>query len=301
MTDIHPTEPIHRSVLLEECMTFLQPQAGRVYVDGTLGLGGHSAEILLRSGPDGKVVAFEWDENALRCSAERLQEFAGRMTIIRRNFAELSQGLVEIGVQEIDGLLIDIGLSSLQLDMGANRGFSFQRDETLDMRMDSRNPITAQDILATCSEEELADIFFYYGEEHQARPIALAIVNAREKEQICSTKQLVSIIVRAVPKRFHPKRIHVATKVFQALRIAVNMELENLAKILDDAVGFLKPGARFCVISFHSLEDRIVKRKFKNNKALEVLTGKPVVPSSAEVAANARSRSARLRVAQKRS
>ncbi len=297
---MHPTEPIHRSVLLEECMHFLEPRAGRIYVDGTFGLGGHSAEILSRSGPDGKVVAFEWDDNALRRSAEQLQEFAGRLIIIRRNFAELSQGLAEAGVQEIDGLLIDIGLSSLQLDMGANRGFSFQRDETLDMRMDSRNPITAQDILATCTEEELADIFFYYGEEHQARPIALAIVNAREKEKICSTKQLVSIIVRAVPKRFHPKRIHVATKAFQALRIAVNMELENLAKILDDAVGFLKPGARLCVISFHSLEDRIVKRKFKNNTALEVLTGKPVVPSPAEIAANARSRSARLRVAQKR-
>lgn len=296
-----PPESIHRSVLLEECMSFLKPQAGRIYVDGTLGLGGHSAEILARSSPDGKVVAFEWDDNAISRSGERLQEFAGRLTVIRRNFADLSQGLTEIGVKEIDGLLIDIGLSSLQLDMGANRGFSFQRDEALDMRMDCRNPITAQEILATCSEEELADIFYYYGEEQQARPIALAIVKAREKERICNTKQLVSIIARAVPKRFHPKRIHVATKVFQALRIAVNTELENLAKILDDAVGFLKPGARFCVISFHSLEDRIVKRKFRNNKALEVLTGKPVIPSSAEIAANARSRSARLRVAEKRS
>lgn len=293
-------ERIHRSVLLEECMHFLKPEAGRVYVDGTFGLGGHSAEILLRSAPDGKVVAFEWDDNALRCSTERLQEFAGRLTIIRRNFAELAIGLEEAGLQRIDGLLIDIGLSSLQLDMGGDRGFSFQRDEALDMRMDSRNPTSAQAILATCSEQELADIFFYYGEERQARPIAEAIVNYREKEKICSTKQLVSIIVKAVPKRFHPKRIHVATKVFQALRIAVNTELENLAKILDDAVDFLNPGARLCVISFHSLEDRIVKRKFRNNEMLEILTGKPVVPSFAETAANARSRSARLRVAQKR-
>ncbi len=157
-----------------------------------------------------------------------------------------------------------------------------------------------QAILATCSEQELADIFFYYGEEIQARPIAAAIVNSREKEQICSTKQLVSIIAKAVPKRFHPKRIHVATKVFQALRIAVNTELENLAAILDGAVEFLKPGARFCVISFHSLEDRIVKRKFNNNERLNVLTKKPVVPSLAETAVNARARSARLRVAQKR-
>jgi 16S rRNA (cytosine1402-N4)-methyltransferase len=301
VTEVSPAEQIHRSVLLEECMHFLQPKAGRVYVDGTLGLGGHSAEILLRSCPDGKVVAFEWDDNALRYSTERLQKFAGRLTIIRRNFAELTVGLEEAGVQRIDGLLVDVGLSSLQLDMGGNRGFSFQRDETLDMRMDSRNPTSAQAILATCTEEELADIFFYYGEEIQARPIASAIISFREKEKICTTKQLVSIIVQAVPKRFHPKKIHVATKVFQALRIAVNAELENLAKILDDAVGFLNPGARFCVISFHSLEDRIVKRKFKNNEMLEVLTGKPVIPSAAETAVNTRSRSARLRVAQKRS
>lgn len=301
MTDGESAEQIHRSVLLEECMHFLKPEAGRVYVDGTLGLGGHSAEILARSAPDGKVVAFEWDDAALRCSAERLRGSSDRVTFVRRNFAELAVGLAEVGVSKIDGLLIDIGLSSLQLDMGGDRGFSFQRDEALDMRMDSRNPISAQAILETCSEQELADIFFYYGEERQARPIATAIVNFRENEKICSTKQLVGIVARAVPKRFHPKRIHVATKVFQALRIAVNTELENLAKILDDAAEFLNPGARFCVISFHSLEDRIVKRKFKNNEMLEVLTGKPVVPTPAETTVNPRSRSARLRVAEKRS
>jgi 16S rRNA (cytosine1402-N4)-methyltransferase len=181
------------------------------------------------------------------------------------------------------------------------RGFSFQRDEILDMRMDSRNATTAQSILERCTEQELADIFFYYGEERQARPIASAIVEYRRKEKICTTKQLVLIIVKAVPKRFHPKKIHAATKVFQALRIAVNTELENLSQILDDAVTFLKPGARFCVISFHSLEDRIVKRKFRNNKQLDILTAKPVIPSADEISANSRSRSARLRVAQKRS
>jgi 16S rRNA (cytosine1402-N4)-methyltransferase len=290
---------IHQPVLLEECMHFLEPRSGGLYVDGTFGLGGHSSEILARSGPDGKVVAFEWDDSALGRSAELLQKNGGRLTIIRRNFAELASGLEEIGVREIDGLLIDIGMSSFQLDMG-ERGFSFQRDEILDMRMDNRNPTTAQAILATCTEQELADIFYYYGEERQARPIAAAIVENRDREKICTTKQLVSIVVRAVPRRFHPKRIHVATKVFQALRIAVNTELENLARILDDGVGFLKPGARFCVISFHSLEDRIVKRKFRNNELLEVLTGKAVLPSAAETAVNARSRSAKLRVAQKK-
>ncbi len=294
-----PEVQIHRPVLLDECMHFLEPRSGGVYVDGTFGLGGHSAEILARSGPDGKVVAFEWDDNALQRSGERLREYGDRLTIIRRNFAELAVGLEEIGVREIDGLLIDIGMSSLQLDWG-ERGFSFQRDEMLDMRMDNRNPTTAQAILESCSEQELADIFYYYGEERQARPIASAIVLYREKEKISTTKQLVSIIVRAIPRRFHPKRIHVATKVFQALRIAVNTELENLARILDDGVMFLKPGARFCVISFHSLEDRIVKRKFRDNELLEVLTGKAVLPTEAETAVNARSRSAKLRVAQKK-
>jgi 16S rRNA (cytosine1402-N4)-methyltransferase len=277
----------------------LAPEAGKVYVDGTLGLGGHTAAILSASAPDGRVVAFEWDESALQHALLRLDVYKDRLTVVRRNFAELAAGLDEIGVQEIDGLLIDIGLSSLQLDMG-ERGFSFQRDEVLDMRMDNRGKTTAESILATGSEQELADIFFYYGEERQARPIAAAIVEFRKKENILTTKQLVSIVAHAVPKRFHPKRIHVATKVFQALRIAVNMELENLARILDDAVRYLKPGATFCVISFHSLEDRIVKRKFKNNELLEVLTGRPIMSSPEEIAANPRSRSARLRVARKR-
>jgi 16S rRNA (cytosine1402-N4)-methyltransferase len=293
-------EPVHISVLLNECMHYLAPRDGGVYVDGTLGLGGHTAAILAKSAPDGKVIAFEWDESALQRSTERLQKYKDRLTIIRSNFADLAAGLDGIGVTSIDGLMIDIGLSSLQLDMG-ERGFSFQRDEILDMRMDSRNATTAQSILERCTEQELADIFFYYGEERQARPIASAIVEYRRKEKICTTKQLVLIIVKAVPKRFHPKKIHAATKVFQALRIAVNTELENLSQILDDAVTFLKPGARFCVISFHSLEDRIVKRKFRNNKQLDILTAKPVIPSADEISANSRSRSARLRVAQKRS
>jgi len=290
---------IHRSVLLEETIGFINPKPGGIYVDGTLGLGGHSASILERSGPDGKVIAFEWDESAIERAMARLLPYQNRLTVIRRNFAEIGAGLEEAQVTEVDGILIDVGLSSLQLDTG-ERGFSFQRDEVLDMRMDNRKTVTAQSILATCSQAQLADIFFYYGEERQARPIASAIVEYRAKKVIKTTKQLVSIIVQAVPKRFHPKKIHVATKVFQALRIAVNTELENLAKILEDGVRFLKPGARFCVISFHSLEDRIVKAKFKNNEKLDVLTAKAVMPSAVEVAVNKRSRSARLRVAQKK-
>lgn len=295
----NPVEKIHTSVLLHECMEYLSPESGKLYVDGTLGLGGHTEKILQLSAPEGRVIGFDWDENAIVKATERLQGFADRFQVQRRNFAEISEGLDSIGIEQIDGMMIDVGLSSLQLDMG-KRGFSFQQDEVLDMRMDSRRELTAGSILQTSTEEQLADIFFYYGEERQARPIAAAIVAQRKIEKIETTKQLVGVIARAVPKRFHPKRIHVATKVFQALRIAVNTELENLGTILDEGVKYLKPGARFCVISFHSLEDRIVKRKFRNNDSLVVLTSRPVIPTEEEIAANPRSRSARLRVAEKK-
>ena len=295
----HPAGKIHTSVLLHECMEYLRPETGKLYVDGTLGLGGHTEKILQLSAPAGKVVAFDWDENAILKATERLHEFSDRLQIQRRNFAEISEGLDSVGIDQIDGMMIDVGLSSLQLEMG-NRGFSFQLDEVLDMRMDSRKEMTAGSILQNSTEEQLADIFFYYGEERQARPIAAAIVAKRKIEKIETTKQLVGVVARAVPKRFHPKRIHVATKVFQALRIAVNTELENLGTILDEGVRYLKPGARFCVISFHSLEDRIVKRKFRGNDSLVVLTSRPLVATEEEIAANPRSRSARLRVAEKK-
>ncbi len=290
---------LHRSVLLEETLGYLILRPGGVYIDGTLGLGGHSLGILERTAPDGQVIAFEWDEQAIELARKRLKEFAGRLTIIRRNFSEISEAIHELGIRAVDGILIDIGLSSLQLDQG-ERGFSFQRDEPLDMRMDQRRKITAASLLASLTERELADIFYYFGEERQARPIAARIVRARETEEIGTSRQLAALVVQAVPKRFHPKRIHVATKVFQALRIAVNTELENLSAIIDGAVPLLKPDARFCVISFHSLEDRIVKRKFRENPFLQVVTAKPVRPTAKEIDVNPRSRSARLRVAEKR-
>lgn len=289
-------EDIHRSVLLDEVLEYLSPVPGGVYVDGTLGMGGHSEAILSRCAPDGRVIAFEWDEAAIAVSRDRLKRFGERLTVVRRNFAEIVSGVQGLGIETVDGILIDIGLSSLQLDRGG-RGFSFQRDEPLDMRMDIRQDTTAASLLASCSEEQLADIFFYFGGEYQARPIAATIVRARENQPVLTSKQLAALVATAVPKRFHPKKIHVATKVFQALRIAVNTELENLARILDEAVVLLRPGARFCVISFHSLEDRIVKRKFRENIHLEVLTPRPVTPLAGEIEANPRSRSARMRVA----
>lgn len=290
---------IHTPVLLDEVIHYLEVKPGGIYVDGTLGLGGHSEAILQSSGPNGKLVAFDWDEAAISLARERLKPFGDRVTVIRRNFAELADGLVEAGIRQIDGLLIDVGLSSLQLDQGG-RGFSFLQDEPLDMRMDIRRPMTAAKLIAESTEEELADIIFYYGEEKQARRIAAEIVRARKLERIESSKQLSNIVVKAIPRRFHPKRIHVATRTFQGLRIAVNAELENLANIIGSCADFLKPGARFCVITFHSLEDRIVKRKFREHETLEILTAKPVTASTDEVEKNPRSRSAKLRVARSR-
>jgi 16S rRNA (cytosine1402-N4)-methyltransferase len=293
-------EQIHTPVLLNEVINHLQPRTDGIYVDGTLGLGGHSEAILKASSPAGRVVAFDWDEDAIALAGQRLNVFGDRVSIIRRNFADLADGLAELGIKEIDGLLVDIGLSSLQLDKGG-RGFSFLRDEPLDMRMDNRRKTTAAKLIEKCTEEELADIFYYYGEEKQARRIAAEIVVARKKKAITTSKHLVEIIVKAVPRRFHPKKIHVATKSFQGLRIAVNTELENLAAVIDDATGFLKPDARLCIISFHSLEDRIVKKKFREQEELEIITGKPIVASEAEVEKNPRARSAKLRVAVRRS
>lgn len=298
MSEQNEAAKIHCSVLPAETLEFLAPHSDGVYVDGTLGLGGHSEAILEHSAPNGRVIAFDWDAAAIEKSRERLKHFGDRLTIVRRNFSEIGEGLAEVGIDKVDGILIDIGLSSLQLDMG-ERGFSFQRDEPLDMRMDIRREVTAASVLADCSEEELADIFYYYGEEKQARRIASYVVKERVLAPLSTSKQLADLVARAVPRAFHPKRIHVATRVFQALRIAVNTELENLAAILEDGVKYLVPGARFCVISFHSLEDRMVKRKFRDNVELKVLTKKPIVASLEEREKNRRSRSARLRVAEK--
>jgi 16S rRNA (cytosine1402-N4)-methyltransferase len=289
---------IHQSVLLDEAVTMLGVVPGGLYLDGTFGLGGHTKEILKRSAPDGRVVAFDWDEEAIAQGLANVELFQKRLTVIRRNFAELDSGLREAGHEVVNGILIDIGLSSLQLDEG-KRGFSFRIDEPLDMRMDQRREITAAAIVAGATEKELADIFYYYGEEKQARRIAGRIVEERKKNRIATTAQLADLVAWAIPKKFHPPRIHVATKVFQALRIAVNDELANLAGILEKAAGHLTPGGRICVISFHSLEDRIVKRTFAGLAELAVITKKPIVPQESEIMKNSRSRSARLRVAER--
>jgi len=289
-------KPVHLPVLLDEVIHYLAPQDGGLYVDGNLGLGGHSGAILEASSPGGRVIGFDWDEDALTRARVNLERYKGRVEFIRRNFADIREVLLDLGVGKADGLLLDLGLSSLQLDL-SGRGFTFQGSEPLDMRMDVRSPETAADLLNRASEQELADIFYLYGEERQARRIASSVVDVRRKIPLATTDQLVKIVENAVPRRFWPKKIHVATKVFQALRIAVNRELDNLEKILGGVADIVKPGGRICVISFHSLEDRLVKRTFRNNPALMLVTAKAVTAADDEILANPRSRSARLRVA----
>lgn len=290
------TLPLHTPVLLEETVRFLAPVDGGIYVDGTLGLGGHAEKILQACAPSGRVIGFEWDANALALAQERLKPFENRFIGLHRSYTEIMKSLAEMNIPNVDGLLLDLGVSSLQFDTG-KRGFSYQAEGPLDMRMDTRSSLTADDIINTYSKEELADIFYYLGEEKQARRIAAHIIAVREKKQIETTAELARLVAAAVPKRFHPRKIHVATKVFQALRIAVNKELENLSEVLDCITDLLKPGGRVCIISFHSLEDRLVKWKFKENPLLQIITRKPVAPSHEEIKLNPRARSAKLRVA----
>jgi 16S rRNA (cytosine1402-N4)-methyltransferase len=287
---------IHTPVLLKEALHFLAPVDGGIYVDGTLGLGGHAEKILQSCKPSGLVIGFEWDANALELAKKRLAPYEGRLHALHRSYSEIMTGLTELGMSKVDGLLLDLGVSSLQFDSG-ERGFSYQANGPLDMRMDKRSHLTAEKIINEFSREDLADIFYYYGEERQARRIAAHIVAKRGKEKISTTSQLSGIVAGAVPKKYQPKKIHVATKVFQALRIAVNKELDNLTVLLDSITKILKPEGRVCIISFHSLEDRLVKWKFKDNPQLHILTKKPVTPSPEEIKMNPRARSAKLRAA----
>jgi 16S rRNA (cytosine1402-N4)-methyltransferase len=288
--------PIHIPVLLEEVIQFLSPVDGGIYIDGTLGLGGHTEKILQSCSPSGRVIGFEWDADALELATKRLMPFGQRFSAQHRSYSEIMEGLTEIDIQKADGVLLDLGVSSLQFD-SVTSGFSFQSDSPLDMRMDRRRHLTAEEIVNEFKKDDLADIFYYFGEERQARRIAAHIVEQRSKERISTTSHLAQIIAGAIPKKYHPRRIHVATKVFQALRIAVNKELDNLTTVLDCITDILNPGGRVCIITFHSLEDRLVKWKFKDNPLLQVLTKKPVTPGNEEIKTNPRSRSAKLRAA----
>lgn len=307
---------LHVPVLLDEAMGYLNPKSGGIYIDGTLGLGGHTSEVLKRSYPDGRVIGIDRDTEALKIASVRLQEFGDRVDLMHGNFSEMGRIAEELGIKEVDGILLDIGVSSLQIDTDI-RGFSFLRDAPLDMRMDTTGGITTADIVNNYSVEELQEILWKFGEEGYARRIVREIIKSREIAMIATTRELAQIVERSIPRKDWPREIHPATKTFQALRIAVNDELGSLERGLDDGIGLLKAGGRFCVISFHSLEDRIVKNRFRNwetpcicppslpicgcgkVKVARVLTKKAIKAAEDEIRANPRARSARLRVAEK--
>jgi 16S rRNA (cytosine1402-N4)-methyltransferase len=306
----------HLSVMPQEVVKFLSPRPGGIYVDGTLGGAGHAALILEASKPDGRLIGFDRDRDAQVVAQERLATYKGRTDFVGRNFAEIADGLAELGVDAVDGLLLDLGVSSFQLD-SADRGFSFQQDASLDMRMDRSTGKTAADLVNTLSEGELEWIIREYGEERWARKIARRIVATRADAPIETTLQLADLIGRTIPRGAREERINPATRTFQALRIAVNDELASLQRCLADVLPLLRSGGRVVVISFHSLEDRMVKQFFRDqattcicpkdlpvcacNKVpqLRILTGKAVVAGDEEVSVNPRARSARLRAAEK--
>ncbi len=301
----------HVPVLYQSIIHALQPTDGGRYVDGTLGAGGHAEGVLEASSPGGRLLGLDVDPQALALARERLRRFGDRVVIVQASYATLRAQLDRLGWTAVDGILLDLGVSSMQLDT-PERGFSFRTDAPLDMRFDPRAPRTAADLVNTLPEERLADLLWRYGEERRARQVARAIVQARP---LYTTRQLAEVVARVT--RSGRPGMHPATRTFQALRIAVNGELEALERVLPQAVAALRPGGRLAVIAFHSLEDRLVKRFLQRESRdclcppkqpvctcghraqVRLLTRKPITASAAEVARNPRARSARLRVAEK--
>lgn len=306
----------HVPVLAAQTLAALAPRGGGVYIDGTLGGAGHSALILEQSAPDGFLLGIDRDDDALRAASEKLVPFSGRFRLVKGNYADMSQLARQCGIAAADGVLLDIGVSSYQLDEGS-RGFSYNQDAPLDMRMDRSQSLTAEQLVNEASVGELTRILYDYGEEKWAARIAQFIADERSRGRIESSGRLVEIIKKAVPAGARDKDQHPAKRTFQALRIAVNGELEALSAGLEAAIGLLKPGGKLAVITFHSLEDRIVKDCFRlhatdcicpprqpvctcGHKAdIKLYNRKPITADNDELAANPRSRSANLRVAVK--
>jgi len=303
----------HKSVLLDKTIEMLNIKPDGIYVDGTLGGGGHSYEVCKRLGEKGQLIGIDQDEAAISASSERLKEFKDKVTIVRSNYCEMKQVLQNLGIEKVDGILLDLGVSSYQIDT-PERGFSYRENAPLDMRMDTRNDITAKDIVNGYSQFDLYRIIRDYGEDKFARNIAKHIVRVREEKLIETTDELTEAIKAAIPMKLRVTTGHPAKKTFQAIRIELNKELEVLIKSLDDMVGMLKEDGRICIITFHSLEDRIVKTSFRNsenpctcppkfpicvcgNKSKGiVITRKPIVPSEEEINENKRAKSSKLRV-----
>jgi 16S rRNA (cytosine1402-N4)-methyltransferase len=315
-----PPDPfVHATVLADEAMHFLAPRRGGLYCDATLGGGGHAARILEASAPDGRLVGIDRDSSALDAARLRLEPFGGRVTLVHGQFGDAEAILTRLGAIPVDGFLLDLGVSSPQLDR-AERGFSFQREGPLDMRMDRSRGETARQLLERLGVHELKELLLRFGEERYAGRIARAIKDAIEAGQLVTTKELAELVARAVPTRERRKgQIHVATRTFQALRIAVNDELGELERALEAFPRLVAPAGRMVVIAFHSLEDGLVKNAFRElqrtsglppdiarglglraSPLATVLTKKPVAPSAAELGRNPRARSARLRAAERR-
>jgi len=304
----------HVSVLVREVIACLKPEPGKFYLDGTLGGGGHAEEILTASAPDGRLLGLDRDAEAIAAARVRLSRFESRLITRQESFAQAKEILAEIGWNAVDGALLDLGISSPQID-SADRGFSFRVEAKLDMRMDRRQSLDARAIVNSYSADQLERVFRDYGEEPQARRLARAIVADRKNGPLETTTQLVRIVerVKGRGRRDH----HPATQAFQALRIAVNQELEHLERFLENGYETLRPGARLAIISFHSLEDRIVKNAFRKwnracicpprilvcrcgwSRKAHLLTKKPIVPSAREIEANPRARSAKMRAVER--
>ncbi|WP_167956903.1 16S rRNA (cytosine(1402)-N(4))-methyltransferase RsmH [Anaerosporobacter faecicola] len=303
----------HKSVLLEETIDGLHIKPGGIYVDGTLGGGGHAYEVCKRLDKGGRFIGIDQDAAAIEAASERLKEFGDTVTIVRSNYCNMRQVLQELGIEKVDGIVLDLGVSSYQLDT-AERGFTYRENAPLDMRMDQRNEQTAKDIVNSYSEYDLYRIIRDYGEDKFAKNIAKHIVKARESKPLETTDELTEVIKAAIPMKVRMNTGHPAKKTFQAIRIELNKELEVLNDTLNDMIDLLNPEGRICIITFHSLEDRIVKSIYRNNENPctcppsfpvcvcgkkskgKVITRKPIIPSEEELEENSRSKSSKLRV-----
>lgn len=303
----------HKSVLLNETIDGLNIKPDGIYVDGTLGGGGHAYEVCRRLGEKGSIIGIDQDAAAIEAASARLKDFGEKVTIVRNNYCDMKSKLHELGIDKVDGIVLDLGVSSYQLDT-AERGFSYREDAPLDMRMDTRQKMTARDIVNDYTEADLYRVIRDYGEDKFAKNIAKHIVQARAVKPVETTAELSEIIRASIPMKFQKKSGHPAKRTFQAIRIELNRELDVLRDSLDDMIDLLNPGGRLCIITFHSLEDRIVKSAFRKNENPctcppdfpvcvcgkkskgSIITKKPILPSEEELEYNSRSKSAKLRI-----
>ena len=303
----------HKSVLLNETIDGLNIKPDGIYVDGTLGGGGHAYEVCRRLGEKGSIIGIDQDAAAIEAASARLKDFGEKVTIVRSNYCDMKSKLHELGIDKVDGIVLDLGVSSYQLDT-AERGFSYREDAPLDMRMDTRQKMTARDIVNDYAEADLYRVIRDYGEDKFAKNIAKHIVQARAVKPVETTAELSEIIRASIPMKFQKKSGHPAKRTFQAIRIELNRELDVLRDSLDDMIDLLNPGGRLCIITFHSLEDRIVKSAFRKNENPctcppdfpvcvcgkkskgSIITKKPILPSEEELEYNSRSKSAKLRI-----